>query len=98
MTHELRKLINFWLFSEKVFIFFIQYLLFSFCENVGYNSEPQKLRFHRYGQKRQIGRSGVTFLIGRLGVKNVKYIVSEYYLCMILLFYYVIYLQRSTFL
>ena len=44
-------------------------MLFSTCENVGKNFESLGWRFHRNGRIRPIGRLGVTFLIGRLGVK-----------------------------
>ena len=72
MTQELRKLINFRVFFKNILRFLIQYLLFSTRENVGYNFETHKHGFHgfhRNGQKRQIGRLGGTFLIGRLRVK-----------------------------
>ena len=47
-------------------------MLFSTCENVGGIFESLGWRFHRNGRIRPIGRLGVTFLIGRLGVKLFK--------------------------
>ena len=44
-------------------------MVFSTCENVDGNFESLGGRFHRNGRTRPIGRLGVTFLIGRLGVK-----------------------------
>ena len=44
-------------------------MVFSTCENVGGNLESLRGRLHRNGRIRPIGRLGVTFLIGRLGVK-----------------------------
>ena len=46
-----------------------QFMVFSTCENVGGNLESLRGRLHRNGRIRPIGRLGVTFLIGRLGVK-----------------------------
>ena len=44
-------------------------MVFSTCENIGGNHESLRGRLHRNGRIRPIGRLGVTFLIGRLGVK-----------------------------
>ena len=44
-------------------------MVFSTCENVGGNLESLRGRLHRNGRIRPIGRLGVTFQIGRLGVK-----------------------------
>ena len=47
-----------------------QFMVFSTCENVGGNLESLRGRLHRNGRIRPIGRLGVTFRIGRLGVKG----------------------------
>ena len=60
-------MINFWLFLRN-FIVKSQILLFNTSQNVGGNFESLGWRFHRNGRIRPIGRLGVTFLIGRLGV------------------------------
>ena len=54
-------------------------MVFSTCENVGGNLESLRGRLHRNGRIRPIGRLGVTFLIGRLGVndKNVFFNPSD---------------------
>ena len=51
------------------FRFKSQLMVFSTCENIGGNHESLRGRLHRNGRIRPIGRLGVTFLIGRLGVK-----------------------------
>ena len=81
-THSLRVTINvffltknsnwnewFLASSEVNFGFKRQFIVFSTCENVDGNFESLGGRFHRNGRIRPIGRLGVTFLIGRLGVK-----------------------------
>ena len=45
-------------------------MVFSTCENVGEIFKTLRQRLHRNCRARQIGHVGVTFLIGRLGVKN----------------------------
>ena len=80
-THSLRVTINvffltknsnwnewFLASSEVNFGFKRQFIVFSTCENVDGNFESLGGRFHRNGRIRPIGRLGVTFLIGRLGV------------------------------
>ena len=49
-----------------------QFMVFSTCENVGGNLESLRGRLHRNGRIRPIGRLGVTFQIGRLGVNEDK--------------------------
>ena len=55
-------------------------MVFSTCENIGGNHESLRGRLHRNGRIRPIGRLGVTFLIGRLGVKfkNFRFISSNF--------------------
>ena len=49
-------------------------MVFSTCKNVGGNLESLRGRLDRNGRIRPIGRLGVTFLVGRLGVKTHKYV------------------------
>ena len=60
---------NFWLVLRKIFK--SQFMVISTCENVGGNFERLGGRFDRNGGIRPIGRLGVTFLIGRLGVNGI---------------------------
>ena len=89
-THSLRVTINvffltknsnwnewFLASSEVNFGFKRQFIVFSTCENVDGNFESLGGRFHRNGRIRPIGRLGVTFLIGRLGVKLNTFELSE---------------------
>ena len=56
--------------SEMNFEFKSQIMVFSTCENIRGSFESLRGRFHRNGRTRPIGRLGVTFLIGRLGVNQ----------------------------
>ena len=49
-----------------------QLKVFSTCENIGEIFETLRQRLHRNCRARQIGHVGVTFPIGRLGVKILK--------------------------
>ena len=56
--------------SDINFEFKSEIRVFSTCENVCENFKTLRQRLHRNCRARQIGHVGVTFPIGRLGVKQ----------------------------
>ena len=69
LTKNSEEINQFLAVSAINFRFKSRFMVFSTCENVGGNLGSMRGCLDRNGRIRPIGRLGVTFLIGRLGVK-----------------------------